>query len=144
MPSVQKTTVAQRLWRRVQVGNPGGCWLWQGYIKPSGHGQLQRVKQGEGTVNAHIIAYELTHRKLPKGMVLHHKCRVKHCVNPNHLQLVSRQNHPKIHLQTHCRYGHLYEEQSFTLYRGTRRCKACAIRWREEAYERKVLREKAK
>lgn len=90
-----KATLPQRLWAKVEKTET--CWLWTGYIKPSGHGQIQRGSRGEGNVNAHIAAYELLVGPLPDGYVLHHLCGVKRCVNPAHLECILRGEHPARH-----------------------------------------------
>jgi hypothetical protein len=40
---------------------------------------------------AHRIAWELEHGPVPEGLTLDHRCRVRHCVNPSHLEPVSHQ-----------------------------------------------------
>lgn len=89
------TPLSTRFWEKVEKTD--SCWLWIGYIKPSGHGQIQRGRRGEGAVNAHIAAYELLVGPLPEGKVLHHLCGVKRCVNPDHLVPVTRAEHPWLH-----------------------------------------------
>jgi hypothetical protein len=50
-----------------------------------------RLPHGRVVETAHRIAYELHHRRpIPPELTVDHLCRVRHCVNPSHLELVSR------------------------------------------------------
>lgn len=66
-----------------------GCWLWLGNIeKRSGYG---RCKAPDGrTVVAHRVLFEHHVGKIPAGLVLDHLCRNRACVNPEHLEIVTR------------------------------------------------------
>ena len=63
------------------------CWLWLGYIMKNGYGQLKM----NGVAHlAHRISYQIVHETdIPYYLCVHHKCRRKHCVNPDHLQLTT-------------------------------------------------------
>lgn len=57
------------------------CWIWRGG-QSLGYGIYRKAK-------AHRVIYELLREPIPDGMVLDHLCRVKLCVNPWHLEIVS-------------------------------------------------------
>jgi hypothetical protein len=57
------------------------CWLWTGCKTKMGYGLI-----GGQTRLAHRCAYELWVGEIPDGLVVRHKCRNKHCVNPEHLE----------------------------------------------------------
>lgn len=78
-----KGTVAERLWSRVVVA-PSGCWEWQGYRRPGGHGQIGNEGRLLGT---HRVAWELTKGPIPSGMFVCHHCDNPPCCNPEHLFL---------------------------------------------------------
>lgn len=60
------------------------CWIWQRYVNPrTGYGYTP-------TATAHRYVYEKEVGSVPGGMDLDHLCRVRSCVNPQHLELVSR------------------------------------------------------
>jgi len=59
------------------------CWLWTMPLNPTGYGQLTIDCK---THPAHRIAYELWIGPIPDGLVVRHKCKNKHCVNPEHLE----------------------------------------------------------
>lgn len=69
------------------------CWVWQRSLR-DGYGVLKNERvQG----NAHRIYYERANGPVPDGLQLDHLCRVRACVNPDHLE-------PVTHLEN-CRRG---------------------------------------
>lgn len=89
-PSVERPsqrTTEQRFWAKVQ--KTPTCWLWTASINPgTGYGQFG-VRHGV-MVGAHRFAYELVHGPVPDGFDVHHTCLTRRCVNPDHLQAVTR------------------------------------------------------
>ncbi|MGP5219476.1 HNH endonuclease signature motif containing protein [Arthrobacter rhombi] len=71
--------------RNIEPG-PGGCWLWRRSKSPDGYGW---ASLGDKTHQAHRLAYALIVGTIPEGLHLDHKCRVRHCVNPSHLEPVT-------------------------------------------------------
>ena len=65
-----------------------GCWLWIGYVAQDGYGQAPDAK---GTRYAHRRVYEHLRGPVPNGLDLDHLCRVRCCVNPDHLEPVTAQ-----------------------------------------------------
>lgn len=72
------------------------CWIFTGNGKGSGKsakidgiGYGQLYSKGRKCM-AHRFSYELHKGKIPEGYQLDHLCRVKNCVNPNHLQIVTQ------------------------------------------------------
>lgn len=68
------------------------CWAWNLSISPAGYGQM---KQNGRNMMAHRVYYERLHGPLPKctaplWLELDHLCRLPRCVNPDHLELVTR------------------------------------------------------
>lgn len=64
-----------------------GCWVWQGHL----HNGYGRMLTPEGVVRpAHTVFYETKFGPLPEGMEPDHLCRNRECVNPDHLEPVSR------------------------------------------------------
>lgn len=65
-----------------RLGTP--CWLWTGaLLKGTGYGQF---RNGRRVLKAHRYSYELHCGAFPDGQVSRHKCDVRVCVNPDHLQ----------------------------------------------------------
>lgn len=122
-----------------------GCWTW---TRPLGTGGYATFWDGTKTVRAHRFSYRSSVGEIPEGLVLDHLCRVRHCVNPDHLEPVSpRENAlrgetiPARNVRvTICANGHPYTSEN-TLVRnnyvnGTpeRICRQCKLatqkRWR--------------
>jgi hypothetical protein len=61
-----------------------GCWLWGGKLNRNGYGQA-----GGGPM-AHREAWKKVNGPVPEGMVLDHVCRMRCCVNPDHLRVVTK------------------------------------------------------
>jgi len=68
----------------VKDGN--GCWLWTAGLKPKGYAQ---VRWRGSICLGHRLAYEAFVAEVDEGMVVHHTCSVRRCINPKHLQAVS-------------------------------------------------------
>jgi transposase len=62
------------------------CWIWQLKISKFGYGKRKIAGKEEP---AHRIFYEAKYGKVPEGLCLDHLCRVRCCVNPDHLEAVT-------------------------------------------------------
>ncbi|MER8067181.1 HNH endonuclease signature motif containing protein [Streptomyces sp. NPDC094034] len=69
------------------VGENGApCILWAGALDGGGYAVTNR----KGRLSkVHRLMYESVMGAIPRGLVLDHLCRVRHCVNPAHLEAVS-------------------------------------------------------
>ena len=65
-----------------------GCWLWTSTLNVKGYGQFNGRRQGVSNA-AHRAAYEIYRGPIPEGFEIDHLCRVRSCVNPNHLEAVT-------------------------------------------------------
>lgn len=113
-----------------------GCILWTGALNRGGYGTFgihDRTHGVNTTKVAHKVAYEIAKGPVPEGMELDHKCRVRSCINPDHLEPVTRLENVrrglKGVLRTHCINGHPYEGNlaAGALKRGIRMCRACLM-----------------
>jgi hypothetical protein len=105
-----------------------GCWLWKGHIdKRSGYGKFRLE---ERTQPAHRVAFRMFKYEIPKGRHLDHLCRVRHCVNPAHLEPVTPQENTDRGLgrkKDECGKGHpMTGDNVGTRSDGRRYCKACS------------------
>jgi hypothetical protein len=124
-----------------QVRAASPCDLWTGYADPQGYG---RARVGGRLTMAHRLAWERAHGPVPDGLELDHLCRVRSCVNLDHLELVThrvnvlRGTGPSATKarQSRCVNGHdladAYRRRS-----GRRACRTCqderSQRWRRTA-----------
>ena len=65
-----------------------GCREWAGGLYPNGYGKLG--SEVNGTTLAHIAFYTESNGPVPDGLELDHLCRNRACVNPDHLEPVTR------------------------------------------------------
>lgn len=91
----------ERFWAKVDKNGPapthrpdlGPCWLWQASKFKGGYGQQWWSDKNN---YAHRVAWRLTHGAFPSAdLELDHLCRVRHCVNPSHLEPVSKMENVK-------------------------------------------------
>lgn len=114
-----------------KVHTTSTCWLWTAYTNPDGYGQFGET-HGQGRL-AHRWAYEHLVGPIPAGMQLDHLCRVRHCVNPSHLEPVTQRENlmrgegvtTKNAAKTHCVHGHPFDEANTYAWRGRRACRTC-------------------
>jgi hypothetical protein len=60
------------------------CWIWENDFYPNGYGKIFYNKKGW---SAHRLVYTLVNGEIPKGLVVRHKCDIKNCCNPEHLEI---------------------------------------------------------
>lgn len=78
--------VQQRIAARV-IASASGCWLWQGHLDRHGYGTICIDGRTSG---AHRVAYAAWRGPIPVGLEIDHLCREPRCVNPEHLEPVTR------------------------------------------------------
>lgn len=106
-----------------------GCWLWIGQLSNEGYARITYKRKHW---KAHRLVYELMRGCIPVGLQLDHLCRVRCCVNPQHLEPVTNRENSRRSpligktLKTHCKSGHEYTADNTRLRpNGWRRCRAC-------------------
>lgn len=125
-----------------------GCWEWTASRTPGGYG-ITWDPLRKRTCVVHRYIYGLLRSVVPEGMYCDHLCRVRHCVNPDHIEIVThRENTMRGEnfvvakaQQTHCIHGHEFTpENTARNPSGTRRCRACARLRLRETHRRRVAR----
>ncbi len=108
------------------------CWLWTG---PTNRGYGRATIRGR-KMTAHRAVYLTMRGPIPPGRHIHldHLCRNKMCVNPDHMEIVSRRENilrgqaPTAlnARKTHCIHGHEFTPDN-TMIRsgGSRKCRIC-------------------
>jgi hypothetical protein len=123
-------SVMDRLLAKTEI-NPNGCWEWQGQTNHLGYGVIW---DGAKMEKVHRITYRVLKSPIPKGKQLDHLCRVRHCVNPDHLEAVTRRENilrgdgpTAVNARkTHCVHGHEFTaENTYMRPEGERECRIC-------------------
>lgn len=107
------------------------CWLWPKFRDRDGYG---RAFFRGSTWLAHRASYESLVGPIPDGLTLDHLCRTRACVNPEHLEPVTRGENllrgetlQGINSRkTRCVNGHEFTpENTYVTRSGHRACRAC-------------------
>lgn len=98
----------QRLYEKIKE-DENGCWVWQGAkIGQYGTTSLRKKK-----ILAHRAMYSLLVGPIPEGLDLDHLCRNRSCINPVHLEPVTRSINLRRGIEaTGCKNGHSIENFS--------------------------------
>ncbi len=64
------------------------CWVWLLPLTRKGYA-LMHSPERKRRVSAHRYFYERFIGPIPEGLQIDHLCRVRHCVNPSHLEPVT-------------------------------------------------------
>jgi len=121
----QNSTLLHKFMRFVLPEPNSGCWLWTGNLTSQGYGRfvVPRKTARKHTDRAYRVAWELLIGPVPEGKELDHLCRVRCCVNPQHLEPVSHRENllrgsgatvtklrwaTRREAMTHCVNGHEY------------------------------------
>ncbi len=136
-------TPEARFWEHVDRRGPGECWPWKASISMgNGYSKFTYYVGGKQlTVSGHKFIYELIHGPVALGFQVDHVwargCRLRHCVNPAHLEAVTAKENTRRAkaLITHCPRGHPYDGPNLYLHPdGSRKCRAC-MRISQVAYQ---------
>lgn len=124
------TTLPQRIWRNITV-DESGCWVWEAHLQSAGYAQV--MIDGQRFL-LHRLTYTMFVGPIPDGLQIDHLCRVRRCVNPEHLDPVTptentmrgESPHAKNAAKKSCLRGHpLTGENLYLTPNGARRCRTC-------------------
>lgn len=129
MPSVM-----ERFEEKVFREPNSGCWLWLGFINEDGYGRFSQTR--EKPKLAHRFSYEYFVGPIPRGLEIDHKCRVRCCVRPDHLEPITHLENiqrgtcgdrgKNNKTKTCCPKGHPYSTENTIVNRkGWRHCRTC-------------------
>lgn len=80
----------ERVLAKVEV--TGFCWLWTAAKTSDGYGLTTLYGRAEC---AHRAVWMLLMGEIPKGLQLDHLCEVRDCVNPDHLEPVTKRENAR-------------------------------------------------
>jgi hypothetical protein len=98
----------------------GDCWIWTGRT----HKGYARAGDGQ----ASRWMYQRMVGPIPEGLELDHLCETPLCVNPEHLEPVTRLENMRRRYAnyTHCKHGHEFTPaNTYIRPSGHRDCRAC-------------------
>ena len=142
MNDADRERILSRFWSK--VNKTDSCWLWMKEKNNGGYGRFEITRHLN--VLSHRFAYTAIVGPIPDGLELDHLCRVRHCVNPAHLEAVTpRENwirgdcpSAKNARKTECRFGHPLSGGNLRLPKGRfeRKCVTC-LRRRDREYQKR-------
>jgi len=120
--------IYERFWAKVDTS--GACWEWTACVSPEGYGRFSLGRQPR---YAHRVAWAMIVGLPPVGLDLDHLCRNRLCVNPEHLEVVTRSVNLKRGAVargrvTQCHRGHPYDKaNTYVNARGHIECRICRL-----------------
>jgi hypothetical protein len=136
---------------------PSGCWLWMGAIQGK---YYKRENGGYGSFRyfgavtpAHIVSCRIHGIEIPEGHEIDHLCRITSCVNPEHIEPVTRAVNFERGIgnkgeaqsaKTHCINGHPYSDENTAIRKGKRgnperQCRICRRNTENKHYAKRKL-----
>lgn len=93
--------------------NTDDCWLFAGMINAYGYGRLWDPELKVSNT-AHRVLYKMWVGEIPEGYHVDHLCRVRRCINPDHLEPVTIRDNllrgngagARNKAKRFCKYGH--------------------------------------
>lgn len=116
--------IQNRIYNNISPEPMSGCWLWTSNISKAGYARLSVNNRRQ---YVHRLSYEEFVGPIPDGLQIDHLCRVRCCVNPDHLEPVThlenirrgvwidacRERSKRIYDEmTHCINGHPLNEEN--------------------------------
>ena len=104
-----------------------GCWEWSGNKDKDGYGIFLLRRKNR---RAHRVSYYAFVGMIPYGLVVHHTCKNRCCVNPEHLKPVSARENALVQSngvgainaqKIKCKNDHPFDK----FYGGQRYCSVC-------------------
>lgn len=119
------------------------CLVWQGAANGDGYGSVWDADR-KTSVAVHRTMYRHLVGEIPTGTEVNHRCGVKRCWKPDHLEAVTHRENMQHAIETGlhlvpremCRRGHLLTEDNLYGPPGTRWCLTCRRAANRASYHR--------
>ena len=85
-----------------------GCILFAGRVDKDGYGIFHFRRKNR---RAHRVSYWNERGDIPEGFVVDHACRVRNCVNPDHLRVTTAEKHNRLRRGSTCSKGHKFDRE---------------------------------
>lgn len=141
---IDNPQLPERFWEKV-TEDPSGCWLWKASTTKDGYAAFH---YGDESL-AHRVAYGVLVAPIPVGLTIDHLCKVRHCVNPTHMEVVTMAENirrgesfaGKNAAKSECAHGHPFTlDNTYITPNGRRKCRRCHVRRVAESRSRKEQR----
>lgn len=144
-------TTSQRFWKKVGLAPAKACWPWMAAKDEDGYGLFAMPRPRKRNIRAHTFAYIEVIGTPPTGREPHHACHFEGCVNPFHLEWLTRTEHVRVSehsrsginaRKTRCVKGHEFSsENTYVKPDGERVCRTCKRKW-QILYKQKIRKQK--
>lgn len=133
MTEIFMEVLRERMLAKVLVDDATGCWVFTGYRAKDGYGRIGVPRQRRVAL-AHRVSYEVFVGDISEGLEIDHLCRNRGCVNPLHLEPVTRQENIRRGYRHgdgptpvgECWRGHTYTpENTYVAPNGSQFCREC-------------------
>lgn len=140
----------ERFWAK--VNKTDSCWVWTASRGGGGYGKFW-INHEQGLRVAHRVSYMWLVGPIPDDLQLDHLCRNRQCVNPDHLEPVTRSENvrrgvgPEVtrarHIsKTHCTHGHpLFGDNLYVNPKGWRVCRECMREFKRRYRARRAAKQ---
>lgn len=128
---ITKFDAHERFLSKIKVNLVTQCGEWQAGIQANGYGSFPINSKKN---SAHRVSYSIFKGDTSPDKVIDHICRVKNCVNPDHLREVSQKTNAlenstgvaaRNKLKETCRLGHPYDQVNTRISKTKRYCRQC-------------------
>lgn len=114
MSELTRGNLLEYLLSKTEPITESGCLIWNDVIDHDGY--ARQWHEGKN-LRVHRIVFNLTHGELPRHLVPDHLCRVRCCLNVNHMEPVTWKENVLRGIgitaenarKTHCNNGHAFE-----------------------------------
>lgn len=130
--------LSERFWEKVDA--TGDCWDWTAAKTKDGYGAIGEGYREGRTLMAHRVVFQLLGIGIPEGMECDHLCFRRHCVNPDHIEIVTpleNKLRQRRYLKAKCKKGHEMSGENLAISAsGRRNCRTCKNRSSYESARR--------